>query len=317
MPPLRNVVETTRTVTTPDGAALRVHARGPEDAPLTVVLAHGWTLTADTWRSQATALVSGRLGLPCGAVRVISWEQRGHGGSTLGGHPLSVDLLGEDLAHVIDASAPSGPVVLGGHSMGGMTIMALAAARPGFVAERVAGVALVSTSAGHLDTGLPGHPLRARVAAACRRGLMDTLVRFPERAERLRAVVPPRLALHRAAVGRLLFGPGADPLWVRDCAELVHATPADVIGAFYPALMAHDKIWRLRALREVPVSILSGTADRLTPVRHARALARALPGARLEVLPGRGHMLPLEAADVVGDHLARLCREAADGSEHR
>jgi pimeloyl-ACP methyl ester carboxylesterase len=48
---------------------------------------------------------------------------------------------------------------------------------------------------------------------------------------------------------------------------------------------------------EVPTTVLVGTRDTLTPVRSGRALAEGIPSAQLRILPGMGHMLPLEAPD--------------------
>lgn len=301
--------ESVHTITTPDDARLHVAVSGPDNASVTVILAHGWTLSSQTWRRQAAALTAseGRLPQP---VRVIRWDQRGHGRSTLGRKRPSIELLGADLALLIERLAPHGPLILAGHSMGGMTIMALTADQPDLVARRVTGVAFVATSGGHLDTRLSGYPISARISGLAQWRLMRSLSRRPELADRLRRLAPPELRAHQAAVRNLLFGPAASPEVVRECAELIHATPAHVIAAFHQPLVAHDKIWRLRPLRDKPVSILVGERDRLTSPRHSHALARALPEAELVVLPDRGHMLPLEVPEVINRRLATLCARA-------
>lgn len=113
----------TFTVTGHDGAALAVYADGPDDAPVTLVLAHGWTLDASAWQHQAEDLTrarsaaAGRSGgertggeradsEPTDAVRVVRYDQRGHGRSESGHSPWSIDLLGQDLAAVIEQTAP-------------------------------------------------------------------------------------------------------------------------------------------------------------------------------------------------------------------
>lgn len=311
MPSSPGTADRTRTITTADGADLRVLVRGPDDAPLTVILGHGWTLGSSTWDPQVASLTDpDRAGRP---VRVLRWEQRGHCGSTLGTRPLSIDLLGEDLAAIIDTLAPTGRLVLGGHSMGAMTIMALAADRPELFRDRVEGAALVATAAGHLDTSRAGFPMPARARGTAHRLLMGVLGRLPGAVDRLRSVAPPHRAAHRAAVRRLLFGRQADPLRVLECAELVHGCPAAVVAGYYQPLMHHDKTRRLAALRGVETVVLVGGADRLTPVRCARALGRALPDAHVRILPGLGHMLTLEAPDEVGGVLLRMCSRAAQG----
>jgi pimeloyl-ACP methyl ester carboxylesterase len=305
--PLRHAADRTACVPTPDGARLRVHLRGPEDAPVTVVLAHGWAQGSDTWRPQVARLVAAEDA----PVRTVRWDQRGHGGSTLGSRPLRTGLLAEDLLRVVDACAPRGPVVLGGHALGGMAVLALAAARPELFGTRIAGVLLASASAGGLDTARPGFPLAQRVRGAGWRAAMRLLATAAGPVDRVRELVPPHLAAHRAVVRRAVFGPVADPLRVRECAELLHATPTRVVADFHRVLMRHDVTGRIGALAAVPAVLLAGGRDRLVPLRHVRALARALPDAELRVLPACGHMLPLEAPREVGDALAALCRTAA------
>ncbi|WP_131099866.1 alpha/beta fold hydrolase [Streptomonospora litoralis] len=307
MTPLRHAADRARIVRTPDGAELRTHIRGPERAPVAAVLAHGWMQASDTWRLQAARLASAGDD----AVRTVRWDGRGHGGSTPGTRPIANAALGDDLLRVLQDCAPEGPVVLAGHSMGGRAIMALAAAHPELFGERVAGVLLVATAAGRLETTGPGHTVGARMAGGARLAAMRSLRRVPAAVDRLRALLPPRSAAYRAAVRRVAFGAAADPVRVRECAELIHGTPTEVAAGFYETLAAEDLSGGLAALREVPVRILAGGRDRLIGRGGTRALARALPHARLRVLPGRGHMLPLEAPEAVGDELAEMCRAAA------
>ncbi|WP_046470417.1 alpha/beta fold hydrolase [Allosalinactinospora lopnorensis] len=307
MTPLHHATDRIATVRTRDGAELRVHTRGPENAPLTVVLAHGWALPSDIWRPQVSRLTSDSDRV----VRTVRFDQRGHGGSTRGTRPLGIDLLGEDLARVLDTHAPTGPVVLGGHSLGGMAVMALAGARPRLFEERVAGTLLVAASAGDLAPDRPGIPLRARVAARGGRAAMRLLSCLPNGVDRVRGLVPPHLGITRAAVRRTVFGPDADPTRVRECAELIRGTPTETITGLCEPLMRLDMTERLGALRDVPVTIIAGGRDRMVPPRHARTLSRALPGALLRILPQHGHMLTLEAPEVVTEHLAELCRVAA------
>jgi pimeloyl-ACP methyl ester carboxylesterase len=89
-------------------------------------------------------------------------------------------------------------------------------------------------------------------------------------------------------------------------AEIMHASTVRAFAAFYPALGDHDKRQELKALTEVPVEILVGDSDRLTPERHSSRLAEALPGARLHIAPRSGHMLPQERPTLVTDAIARL-----------
>lgn len=270
----------TFTVATDDGTLVRVeeHAAAPgvRDDRLTVVLAHGWTLTRDSWLPVVEPLVAS-------GVRVVTYDQRGHGGSSALRGETSVRVLGDDLASVLDVVAPRGPVVLGGHSMGGMTVMAYAGLHPDDFRSRVVGVVLVSTSADDLKNRLRAVEARAMSVAA-------RLPRIP--AGRLVTLKGQR---------RLLFGVDPDPAHVRLTRDMVAATSLPTMGRFFGALGEHDESEALAALDGIPTLVLVGDRDKLTPPRHSRRLVQLVPHAELRELPGRGHMLMYEATDEVVD----------------
>src|SRR3954462_10684456 len=139
-----------RTVRTDDGVDLHVEGDENENTALTVVLAHGFTARLAEWQLQRAVLRP--------RARLVLFDQRGHGRS--GWTDLTkatIDRTGRDLGEVLDATTPEGPVVLAGHSMGGMSVMALARQRPELFGSRVVGVFLLATSAGGLvESGLVG-----------------------------------------------------------------------------------------------------------------------------------------------------------------
>ena len=297
----------TAAVRTPDGALLHATVDGPDDAPVTLVLAHGWTLAQAAWDDVAGLLLP-RAG--AGELRLVRYDQRGHGRSTWGSPDteISVDRLGADLADVLDQLAPSGPVVLGGHSMGGMTIMCLAAARPELFDDRVRGVALVSTSAGDLapEPRTRAERLRQRLTP----GALTLALAGARVIERLRQKLPPSHPRHRKIVRDLLYGADATDAMVLAGAEIMHASTVRAFTAFLPALGEHDKRTELAALTRVPVEILVGDTDKLTPERHSRQLAEVLPEAALHVVPRTGHMLTQERPRLVAEALGRLLASA-------
>jgi pimeloyl-ACP methyl ester carboxylesterase len=286
-------------VHTADGLRLHAEVTGDDHPDVTVVLAHGWTQSTRTWRHQVRdlpAAVDAR-------VRVVSYDHRGHGRSDgTAERDATVDNLADDLGRVIDALAPQGPLVLAGHSMGAMAMMALAERRPALFADRVAGALLVSTSAGRLDRVTLGLP-RA-MGARLRERLPRLLAARARRLARRTRRRPP--ALESQVVRRFLLGHPARPDDHRVVLEDLVATPADSMCGFFTALMGHDRRHALAALERVPTQVLVGDRDRLTPVSHARRLAAAMPWAGLGVLPGAGHMLPLERDRAVTDALAAL-----------
>ncbi|MFD7588223.1 alpha/beta fold hydrolase [Kitasatospora sp. NPDC059811] len=305
-----------RTVAAPDGTELYVEldGTGPEPdggtsgaEPLTVLFCHGYCLNQDSWHFQRAALREG--------LRLVFWDQRSHGRSErsrsfLAGEPASIDQLGGDLKAVIDAVAPTGPLVLVGHSMGGMTVMALADQHPELFRERVAGVALIGTLAGdwnEVSLGLPsaGAKLFKKVAP----GVMRLLGRQVELVEASR-----RLGADVAAVFYRRFsfgGRDVDPGVVRFAEQLLDATPIDVVAEFYPVFAAHEKYAALAALSGLPTLVLAGTKDLLTPSAHSEAMAERLPGAELVLVEGAGHLVMLERPELVDHELVALLRRAA------
>ncbi|WP_371497540.1 alpha/beta hydrolase [Kitasatospora sp. NBC_00374] len=283
-------------------------APAPAAPPLTVVFCHGYCLSQDSWHFQRALLRED--------MRLVFWDQRSHGRSErsrsyLAGEPASIDQLGADLGAVLDAVVPQGPIVLVGHSMGGMTVMALAEQRPELFRERVAGVALVGTLADDWDSvtlGLPavGARLLRRVAPGVVRAL-GRQVELVEATRRFGADVT-GVFYRRFSFG----GKDVDPSVARFAEQLLDATPIDVVAEFYPAFSAHDKRAALAALDGVPTLVLAGTKDLLTPPEHSEAIAAALPGADLVLVPDAGHLVMLERPEIVDRQLAAVLRRAVD-----
>src|SRR3954452_16068424 len=309
----RTVLRRVAAVTTPDSARLHAVVDGSDDAPVTLVLSHGWTLAQAAWDDVADLLTPR---IADGELRLVRYDQRGHGRSSWGRYAaevgeLSIDQLGADLGEVLDHLAPAGPVVLGGHSMGGMTIMCLAAARPELFGDRIRGVALVSTSAG--DLAPAGRTLAEKLQLKLAPGMVSVAIGGARALERIRQLLPPSHPRHRKMVRELLYGADATDDMVVAGAEIMHASTVRAFAAFYPALGEHDKRQELQALTGVPVEILVGDSDRLTPKRHSRQLADALPHARLHVVERTGHMLTQERPRLVVGALERLLTAAPSG----
>ena len=259
------------TVTASDGVRINVEVDdGPADAP-TIVFVHGWVCTLDTWHYQRLALR--------GRHRMVLMDHRSHGGSgrsTPGGSTFAQ--LADDLARVVTELVPSGPIVLVGHSMGGMTIQQLAADRPELLGDRVVGVALVATSSGRL---VRGNPMLQRLAPFIRLG-------------------GPALDWGRAfnsysVIRRWAVGPDAAERHVDMTEEMILRAPTHVLLDFYPAFTELDLRQGLTTLGEARTVVVCGTEDLLTPIKHSERLAEAIPGASLVRIEGAGHMVMLES----------------------
>jgi pimeloyl-ACP methyl ester carboxylesterase len=290
-----------------DGTRLHVEVDGPdaaESAVLTVVWTHGYALNSDSFHYQ-------RRDLRQPGERFVFWDQRSHGRSERGRRDLAtIDQLGRDLNSVLEAVAPTGPLVLMGHSMGGMTVMALADQCPELFGDRVIGTGLIATSSGALSTVPFGIPLLdGRLATRFRPQVVAALGRQRQLIERGRRV--------GSDIGFLLtkryaFASYAPPSVVDFSAEMIAATPIDVLAEFYPTLNAHEKVAALAALNNgVEVLVLIGADDRVTPVEHSKEIVRNVPGAEFVTIPDAGHLVMLEHPGVVNEHLRALIDRSA------
>ena len=289
---------TLRTVRTADGVDLHVEIdEGPDP---TVVLVHGFTARLEEFLLQRETLR--------GRARTVLYDCRGHGRSRTSKRVrnASIDQLGRDLGVVLDEVAPGGPVVLLGHSMGGMTIMALARQRPELFGPRVVGAFLLATSSGGL---VEAGPIGLAVRIARRIGLLQVLLFWLQ----LWSPLLERFRKRGTRIGSFwyrhyLFGTedANDPSQVRLVQDLLEDTPLPVTSAFYRTLLDHDEHASLAAMRDIPVTLLVGDSDRLTPVSHSRRMAEALPDAELVVVPGAGHSVNITRQEVVDAALLRL-----------
>lgn len=296
--------EEVHSYSTPDGTRIALHWQGPRTAPLTIVLAHGWTLDHRAWGPVADLLTAEPWGF-----RVLRYDHRGHGRSDPA-QPgtATIAQLSDDLAGLLRETS-TGPVVLAGHSMGGMAIMGLAERHPDLVAQRVVGVAFAASSCGEvnpLDFGLG--PALARVAGRGENWVMRSSA--VGHLLRSRKVTASRAGMLRAGVRWLLFGDRprrADLDLTALC--MAQGRPGNIVD-FRPTFDDHDRAAALAAFSEIPALVLAGSRDRLIPLRHADALAAALPDATVVRYHGAGHMVLLERAEQVADRIGELARRA-------
>lgn len=295
--------ENRQSFTTLDGTALSLHWQGAQNAPLTVVLAHGWTLDLRAWGPVADLLAA------TPGLRVLRYDHRGHGRSDpTEPATATISQLADDLAELL-RSEVSGPVVLAGHSMGGMAIMGLAGRHPELVARRVVGAVFVATSCGDLMPLTLG--LRPALARLVARG-ETRLMRAEAIARRLRGRerTVRRAGLIRPGVRWLLFGEHprrADVDLTAAC--LAQSRPSNIVD-FRPTFDDHDQATALATFANTPTLVLAGVRDRLIPVRHAEAIAAQLPDATLVRYAGAAHMVLLERANQVAARIAELAAAA-------
>jgi len=272
-----------RTISTDDGATIRVISLAASSVPASgrpIVLSHCWTGDHRVWGPVARRLVDA-------GHDVVLYDQRGHGGSTVGTHGYTLSALGADLRTVVE-TLDLRDVVIAGHSMGGMSAQAYAIEHPEPFHERVAGLALVATASSGLSSG------RSPTATFLRQVLAREIAGRTLARRRLGPVVV------RNTVGSRPSLPHLDAV-----CETFIATAPQARADLFVAMEAMDFGTGLATIN-VPTVVVCGTRDWLTPSRHSRRLVDALPDARLELLPDAGHMLPFEAPVRVAELIAEL-----------
>jgi pimeloyl-ACP methyl ester carboxylesterase len=308
-----HAADTELSVVTEDGIALHVEVdegsvaanarRRRSDPPRpTVVLSHGYTLSLRSWVLQRRALVNA-------GYRVVLWDQRSHGRSDVApAESCTVDRIGADLAAVIARTCPDGPVVLVGHSMGGMTMMSLAGQHPDLIRSRVLAAAFVATSAGGRGmTTLGFGPLLGRAIGRVGPGVLTRLGRHQGWLDRFRRV---GRDVEEVVVGRYSFDSQVSDDLVRFVGDMIFGTPLEVMAAFMPHIDRLDELEHLDAFQGIEVLVMNGEGDMLTPPSHSEDIVRRIPGAEHVVVEHAGHLIMLEHPELVTQQLLMLIDRA-------
>ncbi|HEX7745192.1 MAG TPA: alpha/beta hydrolase, partial [Micromonosporaceae bacterium] len=271
----------------------------------TIVFVHGFCLDMGTFYFQRAALARR------GDFRMVFYDQPGHGLSgrlETGEYELSA--LGKTLREVIDRVAPEGPLVLVGHSMGGMTLMAFAELYPEMFGDRVVGTVLMATSGGRLQETALGLPaLIARGGAP--------LLPLLSNATRLTGGVIDRARRASSDLAWLLtrrYGFGdrrPSPALVSFVEMMNSRTSVDTITRYLRTLYTHARYPALEALKDTPTLVIVGEKDMITPVTHSDEIIRRLPDARYVKVPDSGHVVMLEHAAEVDAGLSAFLDEVA------
>ena len=273
-PDLAPWVTEPRWIDTPDGGHLYCEVRG-DGSP--ILLLHGHGATLDTFTTLAPRLAAA-------GHRVIAVDQRGFGRSSA--VPDGFDGFGliDDVATVLEVLDLQESTVVG-HSMGGLVALGMAIHRPD-VTTRVQGLVLLNgIGRGPADNRFN----RARVMAMDWPWL-EALSRHPR---------------HGTILTRSNFGmtPRRGDV---EAARLVGLdSPIGPRRGFARRLLGTDFTPSLSTVR-LPVLAIAGTADRVIPARESVLLRELLPDARMEILDGAGHMLPMERAATVAEMIVKF-----------
>ncbi|MFB7877038.1 alpha/beta fold hydrolase [Nocardia sp. NPDC056064] len=296
------------TVVADDGVPIAVRAFGAEDAPLTVVFVHGHCLHTESWKILREQL----LRHWDTDTRMVFYDHRGHGESGHAHHATyTIDQLATDLDAVLRAVAPAGPVVLVGHSMGAMVLLAYARLFPAAIGARVAGIALIAGAAGGISEVGLGRLLNRHAVVS----LQHAVVRAPR-------VMQASKRLSRWIFGPLLREAGAgtrrvNPRVASIATAVLGETSLLTVAAFLTSLLDFDEARTLAHLGDLPALVLAGSADLMVPFTHSVVLASQLAGAELVRIEGAGHSVILECAEEVAHSIAALVERAGSGLRER
>jgi pimeloyl-ACP methyl ester carboxylesterase len=231
----------------------------------TVLLVHGFGMTHSCWGTVSSTLVAT-------GYRTIAYDHRGHGRSTVGSDGVGSIQLRDDLRALL-AERDLNDVIIASHSMG--TFISLAALDDPGTRKRVRHLLLVNPITGGPDKGASTARLQGPLV---RSGVAQWVARNR----------PVGNAMARMSLGR--------------------NASTDVVEATRRALMAipHSATPMVKVLRtesvseglrriDTPTTVLASANDKTTPDWHARLIVASMPSARLEYVPGIGHMTPWEA----------------------
>lgn len=283
-----------------DGVRLNVATYGPPPGPAVpeVVLVHGYSMAVPFWYEQVTALRD--------RLRLVAYDQPGHGTSSPPrSGKYSIDLLGDCLRAVVEqATSGERPVVLVGHSLGAMTVLAFARRHPEFFAQRIGALLMLSTSAkADAQDVTAAYGIQALVRA---RTVFEVAAGgFGPRARELARLYRASSDLSYGIVKAVAFCEHADPRHVNLAEQMVLDTDLETVLKLTPIILRLDEDEVLTSI-DCPTIVCVGSDDKLTPVGHAHHIAEINPDVDLVELTGVGHMTPMTAAGTVNALIVRL-----------
>lgn len=279
---LTSPFDSARRIPSHDEGSIYTISRGEGPA---VLFSHGVTLDVRLWFKQFEEL-------PERGLRVVAFDHRGHGLSECGTSGHSVENLGEDLKAVIEGLDLRDVTVVG-QSMGGVAAQSLAINHAKFAAKRVRGLVLMSTLA---KTHLSGSRRMRCAIERATEGKLDAGALMTQ----------PNLGFLLARIG---FGRDPQPSHVELTRQMIAACERDQSSPAIRALLGLDLTEALPNV-SLPTLVMSGSADLIAPPSESRRIAELVPGARLEVFKGAGHMLMFERTEEVNDLITEVVLDA-------
>ncbi|MEV6390897.1 alpha/beta fold hydrolase [Nocardia xishanensis] len=285
------------TVSTDDGIPIAVHTFGADDAPLAIVFVHGHCLHTESWSFLREELTR-QWG---DTIRMVFYDHRGHGASGVA-HPstYTIDQLGHDLDAVLRTVTPVGPVVLIGHSMGAMVLLAYARLFPEAIGTRVVGVGLIAGAANGLTEVGIGRLLHRYAVVSLQTAVLRAPRVMQASKQFSRRIFEP--IMREASFGTRKI----NPRMIAVATAMLNETPLLTMSSFLGSLITFDETATLHRLGSIPALVLAGSADIVVPFAHSVVLAAQLTSAELVRVEGAGHSVILERAEEVALSIVAL-----------
>ena len=284
------------TIVDSDGLSIHTYMVGhAENATATVVFIHGFTLAAEVYYMQVDYLQTFYPN-----IKSVLIDARGHGATGQVRPELcTIEGTANDVLAAIHEHAPTGPLILVGHSLGGLTALNLVKRADHSLRKRIVGMVLVATSIESLSTqGLP-----QVLASPLADNIKNAVEAAPNDAQKFRQYATTFLATTLATA---VFQRDTNDEVIDFHAAMIHETPLDTFVGFFDDLQEHDELDAAPALEGLKGYVLAGELDDVTPISQADRICEVWPGARLQIAEGAGHMLPLEAPGILNNAIGNI-----------
>ncbi|QOE68365.1 alpha/beta fold hydrolase [Corynebacterium diphtheriae] len=269
---------------------------GPDDAEVTIVFIHGFTLAASAWHLQVAHCAPN--------ARCLLMDLRGHGATgEFSVEECTIDGAADDVSSVIAAAHIKGPIVIIGHSLGGMVAINLLGRYPE-IRQQTASVILVATAIeSFASQGVP-QVLALPVVEKVRDAVEASPTETARLREQIAALVAPTLAM-------TVFQTPMPREIVDFHAKLINDTPLSTYVGYLDDLQEHDEIDNARALSGIPGVVIVGEQDAVTPQSQSERIVSLWSDAGLQIAPNAGHMIILEQPAIVNKAIDQMVQQAA------
>ena len=259
-----------------DGTRLRCIVAGTGSP---IVFAHGYGASAKEWNVMTRYLLAA-------GHRVISFDQRGHGQSTIGQDGIGSLQMAGDYKAILDHFEVTDGILVG-HSMGGFLMIVFLLHHPEVVRDRLKGGLIMASFAGDVNKNNAQNKFQIPLIKS---GVLSNLVSSD---------------LFGYPFGASLVGDVKDPAMIRVFLDEFLKQNHNKLVPILRALVVESYYDRLHEI-DLPTTVVVGTMDKTTPPFHTDDLASGIRAAKLVRVEGKGHMLNWEAPDLLVEEIRKL-----------